>query len=244
MQELVGYLSNVMAGLGLVALLFFTLPRKQLLLRITVLILGFILVRDAMTPAGLWNFGMADSTLWLRFTNDSTVLVGLGVASILVATVLLLDKSLRKLVRWGSTNSPRTYIAGLAAGIFIALPFILLGLNTPIQDRGGVVEISLLPALLFMTLAGNFLEELIFRGFLQSYLAKHMSSVREVMISALMFATAHTFLATTVTNIGWPLLLFVTFEGLVCALVYKKYGLISSGLAHGLAIFLVASAMI
>ena len=99
----------------------------------------------------------------------------------------------------------------------------------------------LLPALLYMALAGNFLEELLFRGFLQSKLQKQTSPTRAALLSGLLFAVAHVFLASTVTNVGVLLLVFVAIEGIVCAFVYKRYGLISAAITHGIAIFMLAS---
>lgn len=126
----------------------------------------------------------------------------------------------------------------------VATPFIAMGLQIPIENRGGSVAASLLIPLFFVTFAGNFLEELIFRGFLQSYLAKHMKSIRAALLSGLLFAVAHIFLASTVTNVGLPLLAFVAIEGLACAFVYRKYGLISAAIVHGLVIFLSAAALL
>lgn len=103
---------------------------------------------------------------------------------------------------------------------------------------------SLLPALAFMAFAGNFLDELLFRGFLQSHLESSSGRVRAALISGLAFAAAHAFLASTVTDLCWPVLVFVLVEGLVCALVYLRWGLISSTIVHGLAILLLSAGLI
>lgn len=221
MESLVPYMLRITPGLMLIAAIFLLLPRKQIIARIFMLIIGFILMRDAMTPVGFWNFGITDVTLWLRFINDSGVLLILGTLSLLTAWLLLRFRELRILVDWGNIKSWQPYAAGVMVGALVALPFVLLSI-VPIEYRGGTVAVSLLPALLFTALAGNFLEELIFRGFLQSYLAKYMQSIRAAVISGLTFAAAHVFLASTVTNIGWPLLAFVTIEGLACAFVYRR----------------------
>lgn len=200
-------------------------------------------MRDAMTPAGFWSFGITETTLWIRFIDDALILLILGGLSVITAFLLLQIKELRVLVRWGKVASWKTYLAGILGGVFVAVPFILLGTLVPIEERGGVVALSLVPTLLFMAFAGNFLEELIFRGFLQSHFEKITSSIRAAVLSGLMFAVAHVFLASTVTNLGWPLLVFVAIEGLVCAFVYRKCGLISASTVHGLAIFMLASGL-
>jgi membrane protease YdiL (CAAX protease family) len=243
MEDLLSYSLRITPGLILITVVFFLLPKKQIASRIFLLILGFILMRDAMTPAGFWEFGRTDTAFWLRFVDDAFTLVTLGGLSVVVAFLLLQLKELRALVRWGATRSWETYIAGALGGIFVAAPFMLLSTLVPIEERGGEVALSLVPALLVLAFAGNFLEELIFRGFLQGYFEKVTNSIRAAFLSGLIFAVAHVFLASTVTDLGWPLLLFVTVEGLMCAFVYRKYGLISASIVHGLAIFLLASGL-
>lgn len=243
MTELLEYFLRISPGLILITATFLLLPRKQIMARIFLLIIGFILMRDAMTPAGFWIFSIHEQALWLRFIDNSFILFILGALSLGTGALLFYVKDFRKLVRWGKISSPATYLIGIGAGLAVALPFVLLSLPYDIALRGGEVALSLLPALLFMALAGNFLEELIFRGFLQSSLEKQNSDTRAAIISGLIFAVAHVFLASTVTDVGWPLLVFVLIEGLVCAFVYKKYGLITATLTHGVVIFVLASGL-
>lgn len=196
-----------------------------------------------MTPVGFWEFGITEPAIWLRFIDNSLILTVLGILSLVAALALLQIKDLRKLVRWGNLHSWKTYFVGLITGLLVAAPFVLLALGTPIAARGSEVSTTLLPALFILSFAGNFLEELIFRGFLQSYFEKYSSTIRAALLSGLMFAVAHIFLASTVTNLGLPVILFVAIEGLACAFVYRKYGLISSAIVHGLVIFTLASGL-
>ena len=244
MSDLPDYFLRISPGLTLIAIVFLLLPRKQIITRIFLLIFGFILMRDAMTPVGYWTFGIHEQAIWLRFIDDGWLLAILATLSLATCMLLLCMKDLRKLVRWGKLSSPSTYLVGVGAGLAVALPFILLALPVDMSLRGGEVAAILLPALLYMALAGNLLEELMFRGFLQSYLEKQTTATRAAIVSGLLFAVAHIFLASTVTNLGLPLILFVTVEGLVSAFVYKKYGLVSAALTHGLAIFVLASGLI
>lgn len=244
MENLPDYLLRITPGLALISLVFILLPKKQILAKIFVLILGFILMRDAMTPVSFWSFGITESAVWLRFVNDAWLLFVLGTLSLLTSFVLLRVPSLRALVRWGNARSLRTYVVGIGCGLLVAAPFLLLSQSVALEYRGGVVALAVFPALLYMSLAGNFLEELVFRGFLQSYFEKHMTSIRAAVLSGLIFATAHIFLASTVTDLGWPLLAFVTIEGFACAFVYRRFGLISASLTHGVAIFVLASGIV
>lgn len=51
-------------------------------------------------------------------------------------------------------------------------------------------------------------------------------------------------LATTMAEVGWPLLAFTLWEGLICAFLRMRRGVITAALAHGVAIFLLGSGLI
>ena len=51
-------------------------------------------------------------------------------------------------------------------------------------------------------------------------------------------------LALTVTDVGYPLLLFALYEGVIAGLVAMKYGVIPAALTHGLAIFIISSGLL
>lgn len=75
-------------------------PERDLLFRVMLLILGFVLIRDAMTPAGFWEFGASNGVPWLRFTDDVLVPVMFGGGSLaLTAGLLAVMPGLRALVR-------------------------------------------------------------------------------------------------------------------------------------------------
>ncbi|MGI5268348.1 CPBP family glutamic-type intramembrane protease [Nonomuraea sp. CA-218870] len=238
LPDLLAYTVRVLPGLLLIGACF-ALAREPLL-RIVALVLGFVLIRDAMTPLGFWRVGTAGPVPWLRFTDAPGILLVFGAATLaLTATVLRLDDDLRALVRWGR---PVTAIPGLAGGALIAAPVLLLSLSTPVAERGGPVAASLLPALLFFALAGNLAEEVLFRGFLQGHLERSgPGPVRAALLSAVMFAACHAYLASTVTDLGWPLPVFTLYEGLICAFLRLRHGVVAAALAHGVAIFLLSA---
>lgn len=245
MPDLFDYTLRILPGLLLLAGAYLLVRRVvDPLLRIVVLLLGFILIRDALTPVGFWRFGTTDGgVIWLRFTEDSRALVLFAtVALVVTVAVLYRSPDLRALVTWGRVR-PSTIALGIVGGVLAAAPALLLYTLWPVDDRGGAVAASVMPALLWFALAGNLAEEVLFRGFLQGYLERFVSVVRAALISAVMFAACHIFLATTVTNLGWSLLLFTLYEGLICAFLRARYGLIPAAIAHGLAIFLLASGL-
>lgn len=243
-EILVAYSLRITPGLVLLAAVFMLVPTKQVLMRIMVLILGFVLMRDAMTPEGLWQFGITDTAVWIRFINDPWILLVLAGMSGLIVYGLQLIPSLKKLVRWGDLRDPKIYLVGITGAIAVAAPFVLLAQPVDMAQRGGEVAGAVVLAVLVMALVGNLLEELLFRGYLQSFFEKHTTALRAALISGVTFAAAHTYLASTVTDLGWPLLAFVLLEGLTCAFIYLRCGLVASALTHGLAIFILASGLL
>lgn len=248
MDSILDYTIRILPALLLVAIAFAITPRKEIALRILLLVLGFILMRDAMTPLGYWQFGTTVDplpSLWLRFIDNPLILITFAVASLLVtAMILVANKDLYGLVKWGKPGRLSTYAVGLAGAAVIAAPFLLLYMFIPLEQRGGDFAAVALPALLLMFIFGNLMEEVLFRGFIQGYLEKLYGAVKALVLSALLFAIGHMFLASTVTSIGFPILLFTLYEGLVCGYVRNKSGVIASTVSHGLAIFILASALI
>lgn len=244
MAELVDFFLGLTPGLALMVVLYLLMRGvREPLARIGVLILGFILIRDAMTPAGLWSFGLVDAAIpWLRMTSNVAVLVGFGLGSLALVGLTLLDAPVRALLPRGRPTWASVPV-GLLGGALAAGPVLALSVSTPIALRGGEVAAGVLPFLLFMCLAGNLGEEVFFRGYLQGRLMQLTSGLRAALISAVLFAACHSFLALNLTDVGWPLLAFTLWEGLICAFLRWRFGLTSAILAHGLAIFLLSAGL-
>jgi len=200
MDLMITYGLRVAPGIAALLLLLLFLPRKAAGIRITVYIALFIVIRDTMTPLGLWSFG-TKGFFWIRFTDSWVLLLliaaGSGVAA---GAMLLAEPQWRARIEWirrppgrasqqAQTNPPRrpnsqetsryldaarnltlNLTAGLVGAVLTAAPLLLLYTGTPIALRGGVVAAVLLPAIAAVALVGNFYEELLFRGFLQDYL--------------------------------------------------------------------------
>lgn len=104
MESLVEYFLRIAPGFGLLAAIFLLIRKKSLELSLLILVLGFILLRDAMTPVGFWDFGATDSFIfWMRFISDPMILIALGVSSfMLTAGVISINKKANKLIHWGN----------------------------------------------------------------------------------------------------------------------------------------------
>lgn len=242
MESLVEYFLRIAPGFGLLAVIFLLARKKSLELSLLILLLGFILLRDAMTPVGFWDFGAADSfVFWMRFTSDPTVLITLGISSlILTATVVALNKHANTLIYWGKF-SLKSVSLGLFGATIVVAPFLAIYQLVPASDRGGSVVFSVLPAIFFIALAGNFMEEVLFRGYWQGYFKKQYGTKLAIVLSGMMFSAGHIFLASTVTSVGVGVLVFTLYEGLICAFVASKQGVVASTITHAMAIFVLAS---
>lgn len=242
MNILIDFSLRLIPGLVILVSSYLLLPAKEKLLRLFIIILGFILMRDAMTPVGIWEFGNEQGVMWLRFIDSPLILLLIGVFSVVLTWLIHKTTFSNYKIDWFGNHSIQTSITtGLLGSLLAAGPFILPYFFVPIQNRGGSVPVNILPALLIFALLGNFLEEVIFRGFLQDYFEKQFSPIRVTFLSALFFAAGHVFLAITVTDLGALILIFTFWEGLICAWLAPRYGMLSATLAHGLTIFLLAS---
>lgn len=236
LTSLTQYLLAITPAFLVCGALLLAVPRQLPLLRVLVHILFFVLARDAMTAHGYWQV----ATGGLRFTAPPLILLALGAMSLgLVGGICSLEKEMRARIHWAGKGYASSAAWGLAgAALVVVLAILLKALSgmpsLPPVDR------SLLPLLLF-ALAANCYEELLFRGLLQQQLQEYMPAVRAALVSGLLFGLCHAFLATTVTQVGAPILVFTVIEGVVAGLVYSRAGLLGAALAHGLAIFALAA---
>ncbi|MFW6362120.1 MAG: CPBP family intramembrane glutamic endopeptidase [Spirochaetota bacterium] len=260
MDIMLTYGLRVAPGIAALLLLLKALPRKAVGVRITVYIAIFIVIRDAMTPIGLWKFGTA-GVFWIRFVASLPLLLMIAAGSGIVAALMLLaEPQWRARVEWlrlpqiqaGSQPIPRHMHAvrslstGLVGAALTAAPLLLVYTTVPIEMRGGTVAPVLLPGILAVALIGNFYEELLFRGFLQDYLQTEIGTSRlsAALISGIAFAAGHSFLAVTVTSVGAPLLLFALYEGIIAGLIRMRWGLLPAVLSHGGAILLLTGGFV
>ena len=246
MLLLLDYFLRLFPGLIVVVAIYLIIPKDMTVLKIFNLIFGFILMRDAMTPLNIWVFGVNGNVLWLRFIDDAFILITIGLLSLLVTLLIYFsNRHLTSNFIWFKTNSKsRSLFIGALAALLIAIPFMLTYLFIPIQDRGGEVALHLLLPLLILALFGNLLEEVLFRGFLQNYLKQEVGINKSIALSGLIFALGHIFLAITVTNLGFWVIIFTLYEGLVCAYISERYGLAPATISHGLAIFILSAGLI
>lgn len=228
---LTGYLLQVLPGLALCALWYRLTPGAATGLRILILLLAFVLVRDAMTPQGLWSL---TAQIQIGFSSNPLILLALGVMSLgLIALLSRAAPALWSLVVWGRGG----LLLGLLAGCAIGLP---LRVYQGLAFNGDWLWLG---AMLVLAFGGNALEEVLFRGVLQGYLEHHTTPLQAALGSGVAFAACHAFLALIVTQVGWPILAFTLIEGVVCGLLRMRFGVLAAIAAHGTAILLIAAPM-
>ena len=228
------YVLRMLPGVLAFALCLALLPRASIGLRIALYIAIFILVRDAMTPVGLWQF----DGFRIGFFGEGFGLAMLGLSSILgVLFLVAFEKDMRPLLVWQKGGVLPGGLVGLGAGALIgAIALSLSGFSPMLPDYAP----GFILGLVILVYGGNLLEEVLFRGYLQGRLEQIVTPLRAAILSGLLFAACHSFLAITVTNVGWPVFAFTALEGVACGLVRMRYGIWAAALTHGTAILLVA----
>ena len=81
MAVLLHYTTYVAPGVLLLGLWFVLTPRSLPAMRILILLVAFVLMRDVMTPLGLWALSDA---VQIAFTANTFVLAALGGLSLLL----------------------------------------------------------------------------------------------------------------------------------------------------------------
>ncbi|NWB55553.1 CPBP family intramembrane glutamic endopeptidase [Pseudomonas sp. F8002] len=231
---LVHYGIYLLPGLILFGLWFGLTPKTLPGLRIVILLLAFVLMRDAMTPLGMWSLSRE---VQIEFTANPWVLAALGGLSLgLIALLARLAPELWQLTVLFKGNRWAGLAVGLGAGCLIGLPLRLYQGIEPVYW-------AWLMGMLVLAYCANALEEVLFRGFLQGYLEQHVTPLRAALLSGLAFAACHSFLSLSVTQLGWPVLAFTLIEGLACGLVRMRYGVVAATATHGTTILLIAVPM-
>ena len=237
------YIIRILPGLLLMALVFGVLkPRAGL--RVIIYISSFILMRDALTPLGLWKIGKTDGIFWLRLSTDPVFLILFGLCSLLMVMALFaFDRENRQHLIWFKKKKLIGLILGIIGGMAVVLPYFILYRGIEIGQRGGAVDTALHIPIFIFALFGNLFEEGLFRGYVLGSLQFKQNRLWAGLASGVVFAFCHVFLAITITDVGLPLLLFVLWEGVIAGLVGAGYGIIPSTLCHGGAVFLLSSGL-
>lgn len=244
MELLWAYSLRIAPGLALALVLLALLRAAPPGARLCVHLASFVLMRDAMTPLGMWQIS-AVPVFWLRLSSDRVVLLALAASTVgIVLLSLRFEPELARGVTWLRGPSLVAIGFGCLCAMLIAAPVLAISVATPPAARGGAVGAGLLGPLLAFSLCGNAYEELLFRGFLQGLVTPQLGAARAMWVAGVTFGFGHVFLATTVTDIGPVVLGFALYEGLICAALCRHFGLLASVLAHGGGIFLIASGLI
>ena len=99
---LIDYGRYLLPGLCLCGLWFWLIPKSQPGLRIVILLLTFVLMRDVMTPLRLWS---PSGEVQIGFVSNPWVLASLGFLSLaIIAALSRIAPGLGKLVVWRKGN--------------------------------------------------------------------------------------------------------------------------------------------
>lgn len=182
------YSVRVAPGLLVAAVFLSLLPRRLIEMRMFAYILAFILVRDTITPLGLWWFG-AGWVPWLRMNSEPALVLMVGSICFGVAIAMnAVEPDLRRLIVWFRGDKWLALAGGLGGALAVFLPFIAIYAPIPMADRGGPVDLAHWLPLAVMCLLINFYEETLFRGYLQGYLEARVSLVHAALLSGVAFA--------------------------------------------------------
>jgi len=109
-----------------VALLVFLFIKPKAFERIVLYLALFILLRDAMTPLGLWSFG-SRGFFWIRINNDALFLLLFGLSSAgLAAALYFFDRENRWLMRFFRRNRTAGIVVGAAGALAVEEPLMLI----------------------------------------------------------------------------------------------------------------------
>lgn len=240
MYLLFSYLISIAPAGLLAAALLALLPKARVSLRVSIYILFFMFARDAMGPHGFWR--LAPGTLVVTAGNETLLALALMCAA-LCLTVLFLETPACSQLRWWPRQQRLKAIGwGITGAIFIGVVVHLLKNVANLQPMTNFSP-GFHSAILVFALAGNLFEELMFRGILQSRLALTFSPLRAITLSTLLFSFCHIWLTQLTSGAGISVLVFTLIEGWVAGFVYWRSGLIAATLAHGLAIYGLATGM-
>lgn len=243
LEAIARYLVLVAPGI-IAGAIMLIVARRESRLRILIYLAMFILLRDALTPIKLWSLG-TQGFFWMRLYSDPMFLYAFGIGCLgLSLSLYFLDRENQPLVRWTRGNAAIGVLWSVAAAVVVVAPLMMLYRYTPIELRGGSVLAKNIPAILVFAILGNLLEELLFRGYVFGLLVQKMTPLRAGVLSGVVFAFCHIFLATTVTNVGYPLLIVTLWEGTIVGIVGAKFGVGPATISHGGAVFLLSSGLI
>ena len=235
MQE---YMQMVTAPFLLTWSVIILVPSTAFPFRLFFQMLIFIFARDAMIPTGLWTI---TRDMQMKFTSDAPALIIIALLSLFCACLMyMVNKTYTPVTLFRSTPLI-SVCAGVIISLVICFPVYLLRKLQAADQLQSNLGVGLILANLGICLAGNLTEEILYRSFLASYFKGiGISATRSMLLQASTFAVCHIYLAFVLTKTGIPIIVFTFYEGLLCAYLEHWHGLVSSALAHGLAIFFIS----
>lgn len=237
----INYIYRIIIPFSSIWSLILILPEQIYPLSLFCQFFSFIYLRDSLIPTKLWfiNVKIDENLFNFKFIEDSDILFILSILCLINGIIIYYINKNVLTVKILHTNIFNGIIVGIGFSLLIYYPIYMirqLPLNLFFENLFKNKILSL--ANICMCLFGNFVEEILYRGLLAKYLKSYgIETLRSYIIQAAFFTILHMYLAYLMTDIGIPILLFTFYEGFICAYIENKYGIFSSTIAHGLAIF-------
>src|SRR5262249_39567659 len=150
-----------------------------------------------MIASSVWQI---TSDLQLRFVTNPLILVVLSLLSLFLVFLSTLEvEKAQEDLHWVKGSWIKGLACGLASAGLIYLPVFLVRrvvsqylTGSPLPAPEGT---SLIFSILTLSLTGNLLEEVLYRGYLQSYFESlKLSGLRVILLSAISFSAFHSYL--------------------------------------------------
>lgn len=239
MDLFIGYIRSILIPFLSIWTLVFNIPETIYPLSLFCQFFSFIFMRDALIPAKLWTILTTEGKFEMKFIENVPVLVLLSCLCMFNVWLTYFTNKTVLPLTFMKYDMVRTIGLGIIFSVAIYYPvYVYRQISPMVLINNASNNFPLTVANLMMCLCGNFMEEILYRGYLARYLKSYgVSMIRSIFLQGALFTILHMYLAFTMTNAGVMVLFFTFYEGVLCAYCEYKYGVVASTIAHGLAIF-------
>lgn len=217
-------------------LLYKLAARKNVIWKIVIIIGCFVVIRTLLFYEQVWWIQDEHGKLLIDFTSDTWLLITLSLIGILIVVgCFLFQMKLNLYVKWASDSVIKSIIFGLISSIFLISPMLLWNFYTlwPLRT---VESASLLVSVAAFIIIDKFIEELVFRGYLQGYLDRFYSPLKSNILTTSVYSLSHLLILIIMGQHFLFVFVYSIFAGFIFSGLRNRYGIVSSALANGVSI--------